>query len=167
MKKNIAYGLGILLIALLLYMSLFTNSQVQTVGFKPGTEAPAFTLKTLEGKEISLKDLRGKVVLLNFWATWCPPCKEEMPLFAEVYEKYKDRGFEILAVSTDTKPETVKKFVKEYKFPFPILIDDGKISEKYRVQGLPTSFLINREGKIVKVRLGKYKEIEEDLKDIL
>ncbi len=167
MRKNIAYGLGILLIALLLYLSLFTESQVQVAGVKPGSKAPEFTLKTLKGEEISLRDLRGKVVLLNFWATWCPPCKEEMPLFVEVYRKYREKGFEILAVSMDSKPEPVEKFVREYRFPFPVLMDDGNVSTKYGVQGLPTSFLIDRDGEVVKVRLGKYKEIEEDLKDVL
>jgi len=167
MKKNLAYGLGILLVALLLYLSLFTESQVQVAGLKPGSKAPEFTLKTLEGEELSLGDLRGKVVLINFWATWCPPCKEEIPLFKEVYKKYRDRGFEILAISMDSKPEPVKKFVREMDFPFPVLMDDGKVSEIYGVQGLPTSFLVNREGELVKVRLGKYKEVEEDLRDLL
>ena len=169
MSKNIAYGLGILLVALLLYLGLVTNSSNTTpTGLGSGKPAPDFKLKTLDGKEVSLSDYRGKVVLINFWATWCPPCREEMPLFTKVYRKYKGRGFEILAVSTDSSIDPVKKFVKEYKLPFPVLMDDGKVStELYRVQGLPTSFLIDREGRIVKVRLGKYKEIESDLKKVL
>lgn len=168
MSKNITYGLGILLVALLLYFALFSQTQVpQTAGVSVGKSAPNFTLKTLEGKEISLSDLRGKVVLVNFWATWCPPCREEMPLFEEVYKKYKNRGFEILAISTDTSADAVKEFVKEFKVSFPVLMDDGKVSSSYGIQGLPTSFLIDREGKVIKIRLGKYREVEKDVKEAL
>ncbi len=165
--KNVAYGLGILLVALLLYVALFTESQQPPLGLSKGQPAPDFRLKTLDGKEIALSDYRGKIVLINFWATWCPPCKEEMPLFESVYRKYKDRGFEILAISTDGNLEPVKKFVKEFGLTFPILHDDRNVANLYGVQGLPTSFLIDRDGKIVKVRLGKYKEIERDVKELL
>ncbi|NPA41658.1 MAG: TlpA family protein disulfide reductase [Aquificae bacterium] len=167
MSKNLAYGLGILLVALLLYMALFTNSQQAPPGLGKGKPAPDFKLKTLDGKEVSLSDYRGKVVLINFWATWCPPCREEMPLFESVYRKYKDKGFEILAISTDASIDPVRKFVREFKLSFPILYDDKNVVNLYSVQGLPTSFLIDREGKIVKVRLGKYKEIERDVKELL
>jgi len=167
MSKNIAYGLGILLVALMLYLTLFTSPEHKPSGLSKGKPAPDFTLKTLDGKKISLSDLKGKVVLVNFWATWCPPCREEMPLFERVYRKYKDKGFEILAISTDSSVDPIKKFVKEFKVSFPVLLDDGKVSNLYSIQGLPTSFLIDREGKVVKVRLGKYKEIERDLKKIL
>ena len=168
MSKNIAYGLGIFLVALLLYAGLLTNSKsVSSTGLGKGKPAPDFTLKTLEGKEVSLSDLRGKVVLVNFWATWCPPCRSEMPLFERVYKKYKDKGFEILAVSTDSSLDPVKKFVKDYKISFMILYDDKNVVGLYGVQGLPTSFLIDRDGKIIKVRLGEYKEVERDLKEVL
>lgn len=167
MSKNIAYGLGILLVALMLYLTLFTSPEHTTSGLSKGKPAPDFTLRTLDGKKVSLSELKGKVVLVNFWATWCPPCREEMPLFEKVYKKYKDKGFEILAVSTDSSVEPVKKFVEEFNVSFPVLLDDGKVSSLYSIQGLPTSFLIDREGKVVKVRLGKYKEIERDLKEIL
>ncbi|MDQ7082775.1 MAG: TlpA disulfide reductase family protein [Aquificota bacterium] len=155
MSKNIAYGLGILLVALLLYLGLFTNSHQVPGGLGVGKEAPDFRLKDLSGKEVSLSDFRGKVVLVNFWATWCPPCKEEIPIFQRVYKKYRDKGFEILAISSDSSPDPVKKFVKEYGLGFIVLYDDGSVAQKYGIQGLPTSFLINREGKIVKVRLRK------------
>ncbi len=168
MSKNIAYGLGILLVVLMLYLGLVTNShKVTTSRLSPGKEAPDFTLKTLDGRSVSLKDYRGKVVLVNFWATWCPPCREEMPLFEEVYEKYREKGFEVLAVSTDSSKEAVTDFVKKYKLKFTVLFDDANVANIYGIQGLPTSFLIDREGKIVKVRLGKYKEIEGDLKKVL
>ncbi len=168
MSKNIAYGLGIFLVALLLYAGLLTNSKsVSSTGLGKGKPAPDFTLKTLDGKEVSLSDLRGKVVLINFWATWCPPCRSEMPLFERVYREYKDKGFEILAVSTDSSLEPVKKFVKDYKLSFKIAYDDKNVAGLYGIQGLPTSFLIDRDGKILKVRLGEYKEVERDLKEVL
>ena len=168
MTKNIAYGLGILLVALLLYLGLFTNTgKVPYTGLE-GKQAPDFDLKTIKGDRIRLSDLRGKVVLLNFWATWCPPCRDEMPLFRRVYKKYKDKGFEILAVSTDTDVRVVKKFIREFKIPFPVLMDEkGDLTKLYQVQGIPTSFLIDRDGKVIKVRLGEYKEIESDLKKLL
>ncbi len=168
MSRNVAYGLGILLVALLLYLGLVTNSSKTTpTGLGPGKTAPDFTLKTLSGKVVSLSDYRGKVVLVNFWASWCPPCREEMPLFKRVYEKYKKKGFEILAVSTDSSVDPVKKFVKEHGISFTVLMDDGKVSSTYGIQGLPTSFLIDRDGRILKVRLGEYKEVEKDLKKFL
>ncbi len=166
--KNLAYGLGIFLVVLLLYLGLVTNTEnVTPTGLKEGSPAPDFTLKTIDGKEIRLSDLKGKVVLINFWATWCPPCQREMPLFERVYRKYKDRGFEILAISTDAEVSKVKEFIKEYKLSFPVLMDNGEVSSLYGVQGLPTSFLIDREGKIVKIRLGEYKELESDVKKVL
>ncbi|WP_457600901.1 peroxiredoxin family protein [Hydrogenivirga sp.] len=168
MSKNLAYGLGILLVALMLYLGLFTNSQHTTSsGLGKGDIAPDFTLKTIDGREVSLKDYRGKVVLINFWATWCPPCRNEMPLFVRVYKRHRDKGFEILAVSTDSSLDPVKKFVKEFRINFPVLYDDKNVVSLYGIQGLPTSFLIDREGKIIKVRLGEYKEIERDLKEVL
>ena len=168
MSRNLAYGLGILFVALLLYIGLFTNTGKAPRFGLEGKEAPDFELVTLKGKKVKLSDFKGKVVLLNFWATWCPPCREEMPIFKRVYRKYKEKGFEILAVSTDTDPRVVKRFVKEFGIEFPVLIDkEGKVMRLYQVQGLPTSFLIDREGRVVKVRLGEYKEIERDLKKLL
>ncbi|CBE68752.1 MAG: TlpA family protein disulfide reductase [Candidatus Methylomirabilis oxygeniifera] len=114
-----------------------------------GHLAPDFTLKTFEGSTVRLSDFRGKkVVLINFWATWCPPCRLEMPTMQQIYAEYKDRGFEILAVNieSDAKQE-VSDFVKELRLTFPILSDpDMKITRKFRVIGLPVSVLIDRQG---------------------
>jgi len=167
--KNLAYALGILLIALMLYLGLVTDAErAPSAGVRPGDKAPDFRLTKIGGGEVSLSDYRGKVVLLNFWATWCPPCREEMPLFKDVYKKYRDNGFEIIAVSTDASTDVVKDFISEYSIKFVVLHDrEGKLSSLYGIQGLPTSFLIDREGIVVKVRLGEYKEIEKDLKKVL
>ncbi|MBI2883850.1 MAG: TlpA family protein disulfide reductase [Candidatus Methylomirabilis oxyfera] len=114
-----------------------------------GHLAPDFTLKTLEGNTIQLSEFRGKkVVLINFWATWCPPCRLEMPTMQQIYSEYKERGFEILAVNIEPDAEqAISDFVKELRLTFPILLDpDMKVIRKFRVIGLPVSVLIDRQG---------------------
>lgn len=114
-----------------------------------GHLAPDFTLKTLEGNTVRLSDFRGKkVVLINFWATWCPPCRLEMPTMQQIYSEYKARGFEILAVNieSDARKE-IEDFVRELRLTFPILLDpDMKVTRKFRIIGLPVSVLIDRQG---------------------
>ena len=113
--------------------------------------APAFTLKNLDGKEINLNDYKGKAVLLNFWATWCEPCLEEMPAMQKVYNILKDKGFVVLAVSIDEagREKNVRTFAKKLGLFFPILLDsEQKVRDKYFHNGLPTSYLINAKGKL-------------------
>src|SRR5574337_1123153 len=114
-----------------------------------GHFAPDFALKTLDGNAVRLSEFRGKkVVLINFWATWCPPCRLEMPAIQQIYAEYKDKGFEVLAVNieSDAKQE-IGDFVKELRLTFPILLDPNmKITRKFRVIGLPVSVLIDRQG---------------------
>ncbi len=122
-----------------------------------GFLAPDFTLETLEGESVTLSDLRGKVVLLNFWATWCPPCRAEMPAFQQAYADYKDEDFVILAVNATTQdsPEEVAKFIDEYGLRFPIVLDKtGETNRLYQVQSLPTSFFVDKEGVIQEVVVG-------------
>jgi len=114
-----------------------------------GHLAPDFSLKTLEGKTVRLSELRGKkVVLINFWATWCPPCRLEMPTMQQIYSEYKSKGFEILAVNIERDAnEEIQDFVKELRLTFPVLLDpDMKVTRKYRLIGLPVSMLIDRQG---------------------
>lgn len=122
-------------------------------GLDVGKMAPDFTLQTLEGKEFSLADLKGKKVMINFWATWCPPCKAETPHLVNYYNEHgKDENFEILsinAMSTESKSEKVEEFIKEYKMTFPVLIDPrGELLNQYEVLNFPTSFFINTKGVI-------------------
>ena len=108
-----------------------------------------FTLADLEGKHWTLKSLAGKVVLVNFWATWCPPCRKEMPDLETIYQRFKERGLVILAIS-DEEASKVKPFIEEHKFSYPILLDPGrKVNEAFRVFGIPKSFLYDRNGKLV------------------
>ncbi|MGB8771541.1 MAG: TlpA disulfide reductase family protein [Candidatus Korobacteraceae bacterium] len=108
-----------------------------------------FTLADLQGKTWTLKDLRGKVVLVNFWATWCPPCRKEMPDLNTLYDRFKDQGFVILAIS-DEEADKVKPFIAERNISYPILLDPGrKVNELFQVEGIPKSFVYDRDGKLV------------------
>jgi len=123
---------------------------------KPG--APAATFTTLEGKPIALADLRGKVVLVNFWATSCPGCIKEMPGMVETYTQYKDRGFEIVAVAMSYDPPNyVLSFVKTGQLPFPVALDvDGAHARAFgNVQLTPTTFIIGKDGRILEQKLGE------------
>ena len=113
-------------------------------------EAPAFVLPDLDGHEIRLSDFKGKVVLLNFWATWCGPCREEMPDMQALWEKTRDKGFVILAVAADRgEKKPVVAFARELALTFPILLDpDGDVRNRYEVAALPMSYLIGRDGRI-------------------
>ena len=99
---------------------------------------------------MGLKDLQGKVVFLNFWATWCGPCRDEMPSMEALYTQYKDKGLEIIAVNVRESSKEVLAFMNEYSLSFPAVLDsDGRVSNSYGIQAIPTSFIIDREGKII------------------
>jgi peroxiredoxin len=117
---------------------------------------PDFTLKTLAGDEVNLRQLEGqKVVVVNFWATWCGPCRREIPDFNEVYSRYRDRGVEILGVSVDESPETVvPDFLKNNPITYPVLAGSPDLTFRYGVRGLPTTFIIARSGKVAKKIVG-------------
>lgn len=108
-----------------------------------------FTLTDLQGKTWTLSALHGKVVLVNFWATWCPPCRKEMPDLEGLYNRFKDQGLVILAIS-DEEAEKVQPFITERKITYPVMLDPGhKVNELFQVDGIPKSFVYNREGKLV------------------
>ena len=119
--------------------------------------APASTFTTLEGKSITLNDLRGKIVLVNFWATSCPGCVKEMPSLIQTYKQYKDRGFEIVAVAMSYDPPNyVANFAQTRQLPFPVALDvNGEHAHAFGdVQLTPTSFIIGKDGKIIEEKLG-------------
>lgn len=122
-----------------------------------GFLAPAVELKDLAGKTVRLSELRGQVILLNIWATWCPPCRAEMPAIQRAYEAYRAQGFNVLAVNSTAQDEAaaVAPFAAQYGLTFPILLDEnGVVTRSYRVTSLPTSFFIGRDGIIREVVIG-------------
>ena len=109
--------------------------------------APDFTLKSNAGANVRLEDLRGQVVMLNFWASWCGPCRQEMPLMDEIYKKYEKLGFTVLAVNVDEDSADADRFLDAVPVTFPILYDnESKVSELYNVDAMPTTIMIDRDG---------------------
>ena len=122
---------------------------------RSGYPAPDFSLETLAGKTVTLAELQGQVVLINFWATWCPPCRAEMPAIQEVYEEFRHRGFTVLAVNQRENEGRVAAFMDELGLTFPVPLDrDGRVFARYRVNALPTTFFVDRAGIIRDVTIG-------------
>lgn len=124
---------------------------------REGFLAPDFTLDTLDGSKVTLSELRGKIVVVNIWATWCPPCRAETPALEKSYEQYKDSGVIILGVDLTNQDliSDVTAFVKEFGLTYPILLDrDGSVSNLYQIKGLPSTFFVNRAGVIRTVVVG-------------
>ncbi|SES15316.1 Peroxiredoxin [Salipaludibacillus aurantiacus] len=128
----------------------------EDIGLNEGDYAPDFTLETLAGEEVSLWDFRGQKVMVNFWATWCPPCRAEMPDMQEMYEEYDD--IKILAVNlTETEPgvDQVEEFTEDFGLTFPILLDhEVEVAGIYDIQPIPTSYMIDSEGKVQSIAFG-------------
>lgn len=128
-------------------------------------KAADFSLKDLRGNTIALSSLKGKVVLLNFWATWCPSCVSEMPSLNKLYDELKSRGLEVIAVSTDGSASSVMDFRETHGLHFPVVMDeDREVTREYHVFSLPTTFLINREGIIVEKFFGGYDWTGKEMK---
>jgi peroxiredoxin len=126
---------------------------------KAGSLAPDFLLETLDGGEIRLSDLRGKGVILNLWATWCGPCRKEMPQFVAAYDRYQAEGLEIIAVNVQEPASIIRPFVEDFGMDFPVALDRrGKVSDEYRIIGLPTTYFIDREGVVRDVFQGPFLE---------
>ena len=133
--------------------------------------APDFTLQDERGDDVQLSEFQGKVVLLNFWATWCGPCKIEMPWFVEFQRKYKDRGFSVVAVSLDDEGwEIVRPFVNELELNFPVVVGNDEMADEFGgVVALPTTFIIDRQGRIVATHTGLISKsnYEEEIEQLL
>ncbi len=114
-----------------------------------GVQAPTFDLATADGKRASLTALRGQVVLLNFWATWCPPCREEMPSMERLHQEFRTQGLAVLAVNIQESPKQVARFMRDFRLTFPALLDtDATIAGRYGARGLPSTYLIDRTGRV-------------------
>jgi len=132
-----------------------------------GKKALDFTLKDLAGKDVPLSSFKGKPVLLNFWATWCPYCREERPALIALDRAYKSKGLIIVAVSTDKSANKVKDYLKKTPMDFVILMDDGKTAENYGVYALPTSFFIGRDGTLRQKFMGGRDWLSKDSRKMI
>ncbi len=157
--------LGLLVVALLglLVVQACTPSaqtirdggQEATIGVKVGDLAPDFTLTDLEGNLLRLSDLRGKVVFINFWATWCPPCRAEMPEIEAIHQEYKDKGVVVIGLDILESEDEVRQFVEQGGYSWTFVIDTtGEVAASYNVTAIPKSFFIDREGIIRAVNIG-------------
>jgi len=120
-----------------------------------GSPAPDFALRNADGEVVKLSDLRGKVVFVNFWATWCRPCKEELPDIEKLYEEKRDQGLEVVAVNYQDDPDDARAFFDEFDLDVPMLLDrNGSVYDQYLLQGLPDSFFIDRAGNLAALHYG-------------
>lgn len=119
-------------------------------------EAPDFVLTDLSGKAVQLSDFDGRMIILNFWATWCGPCRDEIPFFVEMVKKHKDEGLTIIGVSMDmVGADAIKSFTDRYNVNYPILLNDNQVNYTYGgIQAIPTTFIINKNGKVVNRFIG-------------
>ncbi|MGB9627175.1 MAG: peroxiredoxin family protein [Thermodesulfobacteriota bacterium] len=130
--------------------------------------APDFTLSTLDGGEITLSKLKGKPILLDFWATWCAPCRDSIPHLISLYNTYQDKGAEVIGISMDKgEIEKVKNFVRSLNIPYPIVIASAEVIQKYRVTNLPTTFFIDKEGKIHEKIVGFNPKIAQRMRALM
>jgi len=145
--------LWIVWIVLVIVVAAFLARPTSHTSGKP--LAPDFTLPQLDGQQLTLSSYRGKVVLLDFWATWCLPCRDETPHFVELQQKYGDRGLQIIGVSMDDSADPVHPFVEQFRVNYPIVMGTAKTGEQYGgILGLPVAFLIDRQGRIVSKHMG-------------
>lgn len=146
-------GIGLIALGVTLYLVLDSSEadaqEYSTTPVEVNYPAPELELTDLEGRAVSLRDYRGAVVLVNLWATWCPPCKAEMPTLQSFYEKYRAEGFVIVAINDGEPLELVEPFVREYGLTFPVWLDEEYKSEKIlKTINLPSSYVIDRAGTV-------------------
>jgi peroxiredoxin len=135
-----------------------------------GTAKLDFKVKDMNGATVNLANFKGKVILLNFWATWCGPCKVEIPEFVRAYDEHKDKGFVVLGVSIDDTPDQLKEFARQYKIPYPMLLNQENVEQAYGpIYGVPVSFFIGRDGLICRKQMGEVKKemLEQELRSLL
>jgi len=154
----------------ILVVALACLSSGTAAAMKVGDVAPEFTRADIAGKQVRLSGYRGKLVLLNFWATWCPPCREELPLFSRWQKDLQARGLQVIGVSMDDQVDEVKKFLGQYPVSFPIVMGDAKFAEQLGgVLGLPLTYLIDAKGRVVARYQGEadLKKMEAKVKELL
>jgi len=151
LKKRILLGLALIAIAGLYFITRHHGAPtgMRGKGIAEQSLAPDFSLPDLAGQKLDLSSYRGKIVLLDFWATWCDPCRDEIPHFVELQNKYGRQGLQIIGVSMDDGPEPVRDFYQRFKMNYPVVMGNAKMGELYGgVLGLPIAFLIGKDGRI-------------------
>jgi len=128
--------------------NLFGRARIQFLNQQ--VEAQDFSLQILGGESADLSSYKGKVVLLNFWATWCPPCRQEMPSMETLYQRYKNNGLEMLAVNLRENSNVVRQFIQRNSYTFPVMLDtNGRVGAMYGIEAIPTTFILDKEGNII------------------
>lgn len=157
-QRIILYTLLLITGAAWIILSAETSSTSSEISApQVGFLAPNFTLNGIDGKPYTLSKFRGKAVLINLWATWCPPCRAEMPAIEIIYQEFRDQGFIVLAVNATSQdePSAIAPFLDQYGITFPVLLDEtGNISTIYKLQSLPSSYFIDRQGVVQEVIIG-------------
>lgn len=143
-----------ILIAAAIVQAMGTDEEPETKGLDVGNKAPSFSLQSLQGEKIALSDYKGKTVVLNFWATWCPPCKKEMPDLEQFYQDYQE-DLVVLSVNTDPTND-VQGFVNDMNLTFPVVLDDkSEVSHQYEILSIPTTYVIDNKGNIQQKHIGE------------
>lgn len=145
---------------------LSSGARAQSIG----ELAPAFSVVTRNGADLQLSDLRGTVVVLNFWASWCGPCREELPFLAEFYDEQRDNGFEVLAINVDADPEAMESFIEgiDFEMPFPVIPDpEGMLPALYDIPGMPTVVFIDKKGVVRHLHSGFRSSYEDTYRNEL
>jgi peroxiredoxin len=163
LKRSIVQCLILFAVSLSMF-SIFYGCAKEKEETAPA-EAPDFTLKTLEGDEMALSKLRGTVVLLDFWATWCAPCRESIPHLIQLHKTYQEKGFKVIGISIDKEKDgdALRHYVKSMDIPYPVVLASDEVTRQYGVSGIPATFLIDREGKIREKVVGFNDTIAEHL----
>jgi peroxiredoxin len=161
--KYLSICLSVLFLSLLLPLDFLAKgreedlySKLRISPIKGDKRAPDFSLLDLHGKKVGLKQFRGKIILLNFWATWCGPCKEEMPFLEILHQQFKEKDFVVLTVSVDyEEAKVVREFINKQRYTFPVLLDPkSEVLDLFDVKGIPTTFIIDKKGKMLGRAIG-------------
>ena len=150
------YLISSALVCLLLLVSCSSNSQA---GKEQASSLKDFTLTSLDGEQIQLSKLRGKVVIIDFWATWCPPCRNSIPVLTNFFNKYRDQGLTVLGISVEDRA-ILEKYRDQHNISYPILLGNKEVYRAYDIQAIPKMFIIDKKGKIRKTQLGFAPELE-------